>query len=110
MRVEEIIKSVEEGINDPHIFKAVFMAGGPGSGKGFVAQNLLGGPGLRTINSDAMDEFVSNGLDSEDVNLLRSSITLVASTLNSNDCSLVLYEFCPNYTYNYLSNTASIMA
>ena len=29
MRVEEIIKSVEEGINDPHIFKAVFMAGGP---------------------------------------------------------------------------------
>ena len=28
MRVEEIIKSVEEGVNDPHIFKAVFMAGG----------------------------------------------------------------------------------
>ena len=29
MRVEEVI-NVEEGVNDPHIFKAVFMAGGPG--------------------------------------------------------------------------------
>ena len=38
MRVEEVIKSVEEGVNDPHIFKAVFMAGGPGSGKSFVAK------------------------------------------------------------------------
>lgn len=29
MRVNEIISSVEEGVDDPHIFKAVFMAGGP---------------------------------------------------------------------------------
>ena len=27
---------MSEGVNDPHIFKAVFMAGGPGSGKSFV--------------------------------------------------------------------------
>ena len=38
---------MSEGVNDPHIFKAVFMAGGPGSGKSFVAQKLLGGTGLR---------------------------------------------------------------
>ena len=50
--------NLDEGINDPHIFKAVFMAGGPGSGKGFVAQNLLGGTGLRTINSDDMYELL----------------------------------------------------
>ena len=24
---------IEEGVNDPNIFKAVFMAGGPGAGK-----------------------------------------------------------------------------
>ena len=36
MRVEEIIKSVEEGVNDPHIFKAVFMAGGSGSASLFA--------------------------------------------------------------------------
>ena len=38
MRVEEVIKSVEEGVNDPHIFKAVFMAGGSRFRKSFVAK------------------------------------------------------------------------
>ena len=34
MRFSEIVEQeIEEGVNDPHIFKAVFMAGGPGSGK-----------------------------------------------------------------------------
>ena len=32
---------IEEGVNDPGILKAVFLAGGPGSGKGFVSQGLL---------------------------------------------------------------------
>jgi hypothetical protein len=27
---------LSEGINDPAIFKAVFLAGGPGSGKSFI--------------------------------------------------------------------------
>ena len=27
---------VDEGVNDPYIFKAVFLAGGPGSGKSFI--------------------------------------------------------------------------
>ena len=49
---------VDEGVNDPHIFKAVFLAGGPGSGKSFVANNLLGGTGLRTVNSDDVYEFL----------------------------------------------------
>ena len=33
-----------EGVNDPGIFKAVFLAGGPGSGKTFVAGGLFGIP------------------------------------------------------------------
>jgi len=49
---------LEEGVNDPHIFKAVFLAGGPGSGKSFVAKNILGGTGLRSINSDEVYEFL----------------------------------------------------
>ena len=56
MRVEEIIKSVEEGINDPHIFKAVFMAGGPGSGKSFVVRQTTGGLGMKILNSDDIFE------------------------------------------------------
>ncbi len=54
---------VDEGVNDPHIFKAVFMAGGPGSGKGFVAKNILGGTGLRTVNSDDMFEYLMKQKD-----------------------------------------------
>ena len=41
-----------EGIYDPNIFKAVFLAGGPGSGKSFVVGKTLAGLGLKVINSD----------------------------------------------------------
>jgi len=58
MHVNEIIKPVEAGVNDPHIFKAVFLAGGPGSGKSFVANKMLSGTGLRTVNSDDIYEYM----------------------------------------------------
>ena len=32
---------IEEGVNDPGILKAVFLAGGPGSGKGYVGSGLF---------------------------------------------------------------------
>ena len=44
---------LKEGVYDPNIFKAVFMAGGPGSGKSFIAGKTTGGLGLKIINSDA---------------------------------------------------------
>ncbi len=43
---------IKEGVYDPNIFKAVFMAGGPGSGKSFIAGKTTGGLGLKVINSD----------------------------------------------------------
>jgi len=43
---------IKEGVYDPNIFKAVFMAGGPGSGKSFIAGKTTGGLGLKIINSD----------------------------------------------------------
>ena len=44
MLINEVISNIklDEGPNDPHIFKAIFLAGGPGSGKGFVVDNLMG--------------------------------------------------------------------
>lgn len=54
---------VDEGVNDPHIFKAVFLAGGPGSGKSFVARNILGGTGLKTMNSDDVYEVLMKKKD-----------------------------------------------
>lgn len=50
-----------EGVYDPGIFKAVFTAGGPGSGKSYAASSLFGMPekmpfvsaqGLKSVNSD----------------------------------------------------------
>tara|TARA_R110000772_G_scaffold148902_7_gene259548 strand:+ start:5170 stop:6144 length:975 start_codon:yes stop_codon:yes gene_type:complete len=54
---------VEEGVNDPGILKAFFMAGGPGSGKSFVATEIFDFPkgavstvsyatGLKLVNND----------------------------------------------------------
>jgi cytidyltransferase-like protein len=51
---------IEEGVNDPGILKAVFLAGGPGSGKGYVGSGLFGIPkkvnvsayGLKLVNQD----------------------------------------------------------
>lgn len=55
MEINEILP-IEEGVYDPHIFKAILMAGGPGSGKTYVANQIVGGSGLRMVNSD--DFFV----------------------------------------------------
>lgn len=44
---------LNEGVNDPAIFKAVFLAGGPGSGKSFVVgKTALQPMGFKLINSD----------------------------------------------------------
>ena len=53
MLINEITLPVEEGVYDPHIFKAVFMAGSPGAGKSTIANKLFGGSGLKTLNVDA---------------------------------------------------------
>jgi len=54
------VKSYEqilsEGLYDPNIFKAFFLAGGPGSGKSFVARNVFAGTGLKLVNSDIILE------------------------------------------------------
>ena len=43
---------LQEGVYDPGIFKAYFLAGGPGSGKTFVTKSAFAGTGLKLINSD----------------------------------------------------------
>ena len=58
-----------EGVHDKGIFKAVFMAGGPGSGKSFIAKSLFGIPdklnisvnGLKMVNQDKEFKFLYNG-------------------------------------------------
>ena len=50
-------RELQEGVYDPNIFKAFFLAGGPGSGKSYVARRTTGGMGLKVVNSD--DAFES---------------------------------------------------
>ena len=45
-------QDLTEGVYDKNIFKAFFLAGGPGSGKSFVTASAFGGSGLKVINSD----------------------------------------------------------
>ena len=68
---------LQEGVNDPGILKAFFMAGGPGSGKSYVAAELFALPqndkfqtvsydtGLKLVNSDAAFEILlkKNAID-----------------------------------------------
>ena len=65
MKIYDILENyhIEEGPNDPAIFKAVFLAGGPGSGKSYVANKILNGLGLRPVNSDDIYEYLANKQD-----------------------------------------------
>jgi predicted kinase len=58
MKTYRKISEVElnEGLYDKNIFKAFFLAGGPGSGKTFVTHGAFTGHGLRVINSDSAFE------------------------------------------------------
>jgi len=56
--VDKFKDFIDEGVNDPGIFKAIYMAGGPGSGKSYVAFNVIPkSSGLKTINSDDLFEL-----------------------------------------------------
>jgi len=50
---------VVEGVDDPIIFKAVFMAGGPGSGKSYIVRQIgFEGMGFKVLNSDDVYEVM----------------------------------------------------
>ena len=50
--LREFREYLNEGVYDPGIFKAFFLAGGPGSGKTFVTSTAFAGTGLKLVNSD----------------------------------------------------------
>ena len=57
---------LQEGVYDPNIFKAFFIAGGPGSGKSFVVRKTTGCLGTKIVNSDDIFEKL---LDKEGLSL-----------------------------------------
>lgn len=66
MTLNEYIEDtlIAEGLYDPSIFKAIFLAGGPGSGKSFmVKMTAMKALGYTVINSDAPFEILMRKLD-----------------------------------------------
>ena len=72
----KLMDLLNEGVNDPGIFKAVFLAGGPGSGKSYVASQLFGIPekinvsayGLKMVNQDTeLENFLKKYFGSTDL-------------------------------------------
>ena len=63
-RTNENIPRFARGLNDPNIFKAFFLAGGPGSGKSYVVRSTTDVLGLRIVNSDDIfEKYLKDGFD-----------------------------------------------
>lgn len=72
MRIEEIIS---EGVNDPHILKAVFVAGPPGAGKNTVIKELgLASTGLKMIDADKVISLLNKPHDEQSYTAARNTI------------------------------------
>ena len=87
--MKKLNQILREGVYDPGIFKAFFLAGGPGSGKTFVTRSAFAGTGLKLVNSDAAFErgLKKAGLsmkmpDEEEYfrNLVRAKAKMTAAT------------------------------
>ena len=53
------MRLLNEGVYDPGIFKAIFLAGGPGSGKSTAVRKIVFPEryGLKTVNVDTLFEL-----------------------------------------------------
>jgi len=54
--------TLEEGLHDKYIFKAIFLAGSPGSGKSYVEGKLFSNFMLKKVNVDIMFEYLMKKL------------------------------------------------
>ena len=79
---------ISEGPHDPARFKAIFMAGCPGSGKGTILTGIFGTNsgtthhGLKIVNPDDLYELL----------LTRSGLSLSQPDLPENDPELKTYQ------------------
>ena len=83
---------VTEGVNDKHIFKAIFTAGGPGSGKTTISKKLLAHKGFKEVNVDRFIEFLAskNDLDLKNMDSWDRNVKSKAHSLNKSQLDLYL--------------------
>lgn len=83
---------VTEGVNDKHIFKAIFTAGGPGSGKTTISKKLLSHKGFKEVNVDRFIEFLAskNDLDLKNMDSWDRNVKSKAHSLNKSQLDLYI--------------------
>lgn len=79
LKKQLFVEMITEGVDDPGILKCIFLAGGPGSGKSFTANEIFGvgkgafnsvsAGGLKIVNSDTAFEnsLKKNGISPKDL-------------------------------------------
>ena len=100
IKLKELLESklITEGVLDKSILKCVFMAGGPGSGKSWVAENIFGIPNdpkpnlawnMKYVNSDeAFERYLRDfGFDTEgwgtlDINQWPEDVLIAATGMD----------------------------
>jgi predicted kinase len=100
LRKEMFIHMVTEGVDDPGIFKCVFMAGGPGSGKSFTAKEIFGVGknslasvsvnGLKLVNSDIAFEkgLKDNGINPKELGKIEEEDPELWDKITKGDTSI----------------------
>ena len=93
----KLMDLLNEGVFDKGIFKAVFLAGGPGSGKSYVVSQLFGIPkkvnvsvsGLKSVNSDTEFEYFlkKTGINPKDLAKIEKENPELFTKLTSDDPS-----------------------
>jgi predicted kinase len=93
------VEMITEGVDDPGILKCIFLAGGPGSGKSYTANEIFGvgkgtiqsvsAGGLKIVNSDSAFEaaLAKNGINPKDLGKIDQSTDLwnsIAGETNPN--------------------------
>ena len=77
-------QQIQEGVYDPNIFNAIFLAGGPGSGKSYVVRKTTGGLGMKIVNSDDIYgslscSILTPNIDSEETKFCINNIVFASN-------------------------------
>jgi predicted kinase len=88
LKKELFVEMITEGVDDPGILKCIFLAGGPGSGKSFTANEIFGvgkgafnsvsAGGLKIVNSDSAFEnaLKKNGISPKELGTIEKDSDL----------------------------------
>jgi predicted ABC-type ATPase len=101
----KLIDIINEGPRDPNIFKAIFTAGIPGSGKTTIVKKLTAGTGMKMVSFDELYEYLlKRGSDEDNIALNKSSHLIDTKFSTYLDGRLGIVVDKTSWDYNRVSN------